>query len=109
MMEKISNSAPDSASKGNDTEVGFQFPATSFHRAFYAILDWLAHCLVVATILIGMRCLRYLFEFLWHGEEVKFFGYISVDELFLAADFFLLAGILIVGIFCVINAYRRGK
>ena len=75
-------------------------------RGLYAVAEWITHCLVVAAILVGIRLLHGLLKLLWGEEELVFFGVIQAHELMLAADFFVLIGILTLGVACVIRAYR---
>lgn len=78
-----------------------------FSRSSVAIVEWCAHCVIVGAILLGIRLLHILIDFLWDGEEVTFFQVISLDELVFAFDFFLLVGILLLGVGAVIKAYRE--
>jgi hypothetical protein len=104
MTELNSPPAPRAEQVQAETFQGF-FRQTG-GRAARAILEWLLHCLIVSALLGGMRSLQLWTKFLWQGEEVSFIGLISLDELFHTADFILLAAVLLLGIGCVVRAYR---
>lgn len=88
-------------------ENGFaEFGAKVLRKSTYAIIEWFAHCLVVGSILVGMRLLHWLMEYLWQGKTLLFFDSITPDQVFQTADFCLLVGILTLGVACVVNAYR---
>ena len=75
-------------------------------KAVFASLEWLAHCLVVGVLLVGMRSLEALVNFLWPGDQLLFLGLVPIHQLFSTADFLLLVAVLILGISCVVKAYR---
>lgn len=76
------------------------------NKTVRAIIEWLAHCLVVAALLGGMRVLQLWTGLLWEGQEILFMQLIPLDELFKTADFILLSAVLLLGIGCVVRAYR---
>jgi hypothetical protein len=104
MAELNSPPAPQAESVPTETFRGF-FRQT-WGRAARAILEWIAHCLIVSALLGGMRSVQLWTKFLWQGEEVSFMGLVSLDELFHTADFILLAAVLLLGIGCVVRAYK---
>jgi hypothetical protein len=75
-------------------------------RAILAAIEWISHCAVVVVILLGIRGLEELVHWLWPGKEMSFLGLMTLADLFSAADFILLCSILMLGIACVIRAYR---
>jgi hypothetical protein len=83
-----------------------KFAQHAFKRAAWAAIEWISHCSVVVVILLGMRGIEALVHWLWPGGVLSFLGLMTLDELFSTADFILLCGILVLGIACVVRAYR---
>jgi hypothetical protein len=83
-----------------------EFAKYALRRAVWAIIEWLSHCSVVIVILLGMRGIEALVHWLWPAEALSFLGLITLGELFSTADFILLCSILVLGIACVVRAYR---
>lgn len=75
-------------------------------KVAFASIEWLAHCLVLGVLLVGMRGLEALVDLLWPGGQLSFLGLVPIHQLFSTADFLLLAAVLVLGVGCVIKAYR---
>jgi hypothetical protein len=78
-------------------------------KAAFAVIEWLAHCLVVGVLLVGMRGLEALVKLLWPRDQVLFLGIVPIHQLFSTADFLLLVAVLVLGVGCVVKAYRGAK
>jgi hypothetical protein len=78
-----------------------------FLRTKHALLELLAHLLVVAGMLSGIWLLEKFLHLLWGPTELLFFGSIKVKYIFDAADLAILVGFLIYGVYSVIAAYVR--
>ena len=70
-----------------------------------ALIEWLSHLVVVAALLAGMKALQVFSRWLWEGKDVHL-GLLTIDELLKTADFILVGAVLILGIGCVVRAYR---
>ena len=78
-----------------------------FLRTARALLELLAHILVVAGLLAGIRLLEEIVHRLWGQAEYLFFGKISLKYVFDAGDLAILIGFLTYGVYSVIKAYVR--
>lgn len=78
-----------------------------FRRTGHALLELLAHLLVVAGLLGAIRLLEELVHRLWGQTQYLFFGKLPLKYLFDAADLGILAGFLIYGVYSVVKAYAR--
>lgn len=83
-----------------------QYSRNTGKKATRAIIEWLSHCFIVAALLGGMRLLQVWTEWLWNGEPVLLLGLVPLEELFKTADFILLSAVLVLGIGCVVRAYK---
>lgn len=95
------NSSPNSS--GKDERKWY----APFRRTGKALVELLAHLLVVVGLLAGIRILEGIVRKLWGQTEYLFFGKIPLKYLFDAADLGILAGFLVYGVYSVINAYVR--
>lgn len=75
-------------------------------RAGRALLEWIAHTLVVGGLLLGFKGIEELIHFLWSGNERLLFGVFPLRYIFDAADLAILIGFLTYGVYSVIKAYR---
>jgi hypothetical protein len=87
------------------TEVGKWY--APFRRTRNALIELLAHALVVAGLLIAIRLLEELVHYLWSQTNYQFFGRIPLKYIFDAADFAILIGFLTYGVYSVVKAYVR--
>lgn len=87
------------------TESGKWF--APFLRSSKALLELLAHLLVVVGLLVGIRLLEEIVHRLWGQTEHLFFGKLRLRYMFDAADLAILAGFLVYGVYSVIKAYAR--
>lgn len=78
-----------------------------FRRTGHALLELIAHLLVVAGLLGGIRLLEEIVHRLWGQTQYVFFGTLPLKYLFDAADLGILAGFLVYGVYSVIMAYAR--
>jgi hypothetical protein len=78
-----------------------------FRRTRNALIELLAHALVVAGLLIAIRVLEELMHFLWKETNYLFFGIIPLKYVFDAADLAILIGFLTFGVYSVVKAYTR--
>jgi len=78
-------------------------------RARRALVEWGAHLLVVAGLLIGFRLVELLIARLWPDADRRLFGVLPLKYIFDAADLAVLIGLLTYGIWCVIKAYGRRR
>lgn len=80
-----------------------------FNNSINAIVELIAHLLVVAALLVGFRVIELLLDFLWETHDKVLFGIIPVAYIFEAADFAILCAFLVNGIYRIIIAYgHRG-
>jgi len=75
-------------------------------RARNALIEWTAHILVVAGLLVGFWLIELLMHWLWKDSERFLFGIIPLHWVFDAADLAILGGFLLYGIFKVLQTYR---
>ena len=78
-----------------------------FRRTKSALLELLAHAIVVAGLLIAIRLLEELVHYLWGQTDYRFFGKIPLKYVFDAGDFAILLGFLTYGVYSVVTAYVR--
>lgn len=89
------------------------FPTTkerskeAFLRVLNAIIELVAHLLVLASLLAGIRVLEQLVHWLWGTSDYFFFGRLKLKYIFDGADLAILVGFLIWGVYSVIAAYVR--
>lgn len=74
-------------------------------RARHALIEWLAHLLVVAGFLLGFHGIELLLRFLGQDNRLLF-ARIPLTYLFDASDAALIIGFLVYGVYSVLNAYR---
>ncbi len=77
-----------------------------FHRVFRALVELLAHLIVVASLLGAIKLLEWLVHSLW-GTDYVFFERIKLKYIFDGADLAILVGFLLWGVYLVIAAYVR--
>lgn len=78
-----------------------------FIRTGSALLELLAHCLVVAGLLTAIRLFEMLVHWLWGPGEYLFFGKIPLKYIVDSADLAILVGFLTYGVYYVVKAYMR--
>ncbi|MDQ3816099.1 MAG: hypothetical protein M3362_00225 [Acidobacteriota bacterium] len=78
-----------------------------FRRTKGALIELLAHGLVVAGLLFAIRLLEELVHYLWRQTDYLFFGKIPLKYIFDAADLAILIGFLTYGVYSVVRAYVR--
>ena len=76
-----------------------------FLRARDALVEWGAHTLVVAGLLVGFWVVEQLLHALWGEPERLLFGHVPFHWIFDAADVAILCGFLGYGTISVIRAY----
>lgn len=82
---------------------------TPFIRARSALIEWTAHTLVVAGLLVGFRLIEILLHFLWSHSDRLLFGKLPLHWIFDAADLAILGGFLTYGVVSVLRAYCRNS
>ena len=78
-----------------------------FRRVIRALAELVAHLLVVAALLGGIRLLEEVTRRLWGTPDYLFFGRLKLRLIFDAADLAILVGFLVYGVYSVVAAYIR--
>lgn len=75
-------------------------------RAIGAVIELVAHLVVVASLLLGMWLLEKLVHRLWN-KDFLFFSRVKLRYIFDGADLIILVGFLAWGVYSVTKAYVR--
>ncbi len=78
-------------------------------RTLDALIEWLAHTIVVAGLLIGFRLTEYLLHVLYNGGNRLLFGVLPLHWIFDAADLGTLVGFLTCGVLGVLRAFSGNR
>lgn len=86
-------------------------PKSSWYRPFLrvkqALIELLAHLIVLTFLLSGIRLLEEVVHRLWGTPDYLFFGKLRLRYIFDAADLAILVGFLVWGVYSVVAAYIR--
>jgi len=74
-------------------------------RVVHALIELIAHSIVVAGLLVAIWLIEKLVHKLWGMEDYVFFGRVRLRYIFDGADLAILAGFLIWGVYSVVAAY----
>ena len=105
----VSESRQDEAPVPSSTllaELWNRFLRQTLLRTLRAVTEWICHCFLICVVLLGIRGCYFVLEGLWAPEPLIFFGKLPATQLLAAADFFALLGLLVLGVGCVVRAYR---
>jgi len=75
-------------------------------RVVHALLELIAHLIVLAGLLVCIKLLEKLMHKLW-DQEYLFFNKLKLRYLFDGADLAILVGFLAFGVYSAISAYVR--
>lgn len=75
-------------------------------RVIHALLELIAHLLVLAGLLAGIKLLETFVHKLWH-QDYLFFNRLKLKYIFDCADLAILVGFLVWGVYSVVSAYVR--
>jgi len=75
-------------------------------RVIHALLELIAHLLVLAGLLVGMKLLEKFAHKLW-DQDYLFFNRLKLRYIFDSADLAILVGFLVWGVYSVVTAYVR--
>jgi hypothetical protein len=78
-----------------------------FKRTGYALLEWIAHIIILVSILGGIRLVELIVHHLWGGHDRLFFKKLPQSYVFDGADLAVLIGFLAYGTYSVVAAYVR--
>ena len=76
-------------------------------RVLHAVIELIAHFVVVAALLGSIWLLEKLIHYLWGETDVVFFGTLRLKYVIDGADLAILGGFVIWGVYSVIEAYVR--
>src|SRR5687768_14337555 len=82
------------------------FASDLFRRSGRAAIEWLAHSLLIFSIICCVEALHVALIAIGIPPDKRFFGQIPLNWLFDGADLALLLGIGVVGVNAVIRSYR---
>jgi len=74
-------------------------------RVLHALIELLAHSVVVAGLLVTIWLIEKLVHWLWGSAEYVFFGRVKLRYIFDGADLAILLGFIIWGVYSVVRAY----
>ena len=74
-------------------------------RVSNAVIELVAHLVVLAALLIGIKLLEELAHKLWKDQDFLFFNRLKLRYIFDGADLAILVGFLAWGVYSVISAY----
>lgn len=74
-------------------------------RVVHALIELLAHSVVVAGLLVTIWLIEKLVHWLWGTADYVFFGRVKLRYVFDGADLAILVGFIIWGVYSVIRAY----
>src|SRR5215510_4951910 len=76
-------------------------------RVGHALVELIAHLVVLAGLLIGIKLLEILVHKLWGNQDYLFFNRLKLKYIFDGADLAILIGFLAWGVYSVVAAYIR--
>jgi len=76
-------------------------------RVLHALIELLAHSIVVAVLLGTIRLIEVLVHWLWGTSDYVFFERVKLKYVFDGADLAILVGFVIWGVYSVVAAYVR--
>lgn len=76
-------------------------------RVLNAVIELVAHLTILTVLLVGIWVLEQLVHWLWKSKDFAFFGWLRLKYLFDGADFLLLVGFLLWGVYSAIAAYVK--
>jgi len=78
----------------------------TFGRLLRAVIELAAHAVVLIVVLGLFRLVQFALECFWGGKDVRFFDRIPLRYIFDGADLIMLLGLLSVGVYNGVQAYR---
>ena len=76
-------------------------------RVVHALVELVAHLVVLAGLLIGIKLLEMLVHKLWGNQDYLFFNRLKLKYIFDGADLAILIGFLVWGVYSVVAADIR--
>jgi hypothetical protein len=76
-------------------------------RVLHALIELIAHFVVVAALLGSIWLLEKFIHYLWGATDVVFFGRLRLRHIIDGADLAILVGFVIWGVYSVVAAYIR--
>ena len=76
-------------------------------RVLHALIELVAHSVVVAALLAAIWLIEQLVHWLWGASDYVFFDRIRLRYIFDGADLAILVGFVIWGVYSVVAAYLR--
>jgi hypothetical protein len=79
---------------------------TTLERLLRALIELAGHAALLIVVLGLFRLVQRSIEYLWGGKDVRFFDAIPLRYIFDGADLIMLLGLLSIGVYNGVQAYR---
>ena len=104
LQKPTDNTTPSSTGGQTPAPIGNKTREAGL-RVINALVELVAHLLVLAGLLIGIKLLEILVHWLWGNQDYLFFNRLKLKYIFDGADLAILIGFLVWGVYSVIAAY----